>query len=225
MIRINLLPWREARRKAHNLQFYILMGMVAGLAASIVLLVHGYYATRISTQTDRNKFLKDENAKLDKEIEEIKKLKEEIQALLSRKQVIETLQADRAQTVYLLEQLVRQTPDGVYLKSIKQTGAKVNLTGYAQSNARVSTLMRNLEASPYLQNPDLVEIRASNVNNKRLSEFNMNVSIRRLQTESDAAKGGPGNAAPGKAAAGAAPKVGAAPASDLAKAGAGGVRK
>jgi type IV pilus assembly protein PilN len=195
MIRINLLPWREARRKAHNLQFYILMGMVAGLAASIVLLVHGYYAARISTQTERNKFLKDENAKLDKEIEEIKKLKEEIQALLSRKQVIETLQADRAQTVYLLEQLVRQTPDGVYLKSIRQTGAKVNLTGYAQSNARVSTLMRNLEASPYLENPDLVEIKAATVSNKRLSEFTMNVGIRRQRSESDAAKDGAGKAA------------------------------
>ena len=225
MIRINLLPWREARRKAHNLQFYILMGMVAGLAASIVLLVHGYYATRISTQTERNRFLKDENTKLDKEIEEIKKLKEEIQALLSRKQVIETLQADRAQTVYLLEQLVRQTPDGVYLRSIKQTGPKVNLTGYAQSNARVSTLMRNLEASPYLGNPDLVEIKAANVNNKRLSEFNMNVSIRRLQTESDAAKGGAGKAGPGKAAAGGAPKVGAAPTADVAKAGEGSAKK
>jgi len=225
MIRINLLPWREARRKARNLQFYILMGMVAGLAASIVLLVHGYYATRISTQTDRNRFLKDENTKLDKEIEEIKKLKEEIQALLSRKQVIETLQADRAQTVYLLEQLVRQTPDGIYLKSIRQTGPKVNLTGYAQSNARVSTLMRNLEASPYLENPDLVEIKAANVNNKRLSEFNMNVSIRRLQTESDAAKGGTGKAGPGKAATGGAPKVGAAPTSDVVKTGEGSVKK
>lgn len=201
MIRINLLPWREARRKAHNLQFYILMGMVAGLAASIVLLVHGYYATRISTQTERNQFLKDENAKLDKEIEEIKKLKEEIRALLSRKQVIETLQADRAQTVYLLEQLVRQTPDGVYLKSIKQTGPKVNLIGYAQSNARVSTLMRNLEASPYLENPDLVEIKVATVNNKRLSEFIMNVGIRRVQAESDAAKGGAGTAGAGSAAA------------------------
>jgi type IV pilus assembly protein PilN len=225
VIRINLLPWREARRKAHNLQFYILMGMVAGLAASIVLLVHGYYATRISTQTERNRFLKDENTKLDKEIEEIKKLKEEIQALLSRKQVIETLQADRAQTVYLLEQLVRQTPDGVYLRSIKQTGSTVNLTGYAQSNARVSTLMRNLEASPYLENPDLVEIKAANVNNKRLSEFNMNVSIRRLQTGSDAAKGGAGKAGPGKAAAGGAPKVGAAPTADVAKAGEGSAKK
>ena len=200
MIRVNLLPWREARRKAHNLQFFILMGMVAGLAATVVVLVHGYYATRISTQTERNRFLKEENTKLDKEIEEIKKLKEEIQALLSRKQVIETLQGDRAQTVYLLEQLVRQTPDGVYLKSIKQTGLKVNLTGYAQSNARVSTLMRNLESSPYLMNPDLVEIKAVNVTNKRLSEFNMNVSIRRQQSEAEAAKGGAGKAAPGKAA-------------------------
>jgi type IV pilus assembly protein PilN len=201
MIRINLLPWREARRKAVNLQFYILLAMVAGLAASIVLLGHGYYATRISTQNERNKFLKDENTKLDTEIEEIKKLREEIQALLSRKQVIETLQADRAQTVYLLEQLVRQIPDGVYLKSIKQTGAKVNLTGYAQSNARVSTLMRNLEASPYLENPDLVEIRVANVNNKRLSEFTMNVSMKRQQPESDAAKGGAAKAGPAKAAA------------------------
>jgi len=203
MIRINLLPWREARRKAHNLQFYILMGGVAVLAALIVLLVHGYYATRISTQEERNRFLKLENTKLDKEIEEIKKLKEEIQALLSRKQVIETLQADRAQTVYLLEQLVRQTPDGVYLKSIKQTGLKVNLTGYAQSNSRVSTLMRNIEASPYLENPDLVEIKAVNVNTKRLSEFVMNLNIKRLRPAADAAKGGAGKAAPRGAAAGA----------------------
>jgi type IV pilus assembly protein PilN len=203
MIRINLLPWREARRKAHNLQFYILMGGVAILAALIVLLVHGYYAARISTQTERNRFLKDENAKLDKEIAEIKKLKEEIQALLSRKQVIETLQSDRAQTVYLLEQLVRQTPDGVYLKSVTQKGLKVNLTGYAQSNSRVSTLMRNIEASPYLENPGLVEIKAVTVSNKRLSEFVLNLSIKRQQSEADAAKGAAGKAAPKAAATGA----------------------
>jgi type IV pilus assembly protein PilN len=127
--------------------------------------------------------------------------------------------------VYLLEQLVRQTPDGVYLKSIRQTGSKVNLTGYAQSNARVSTLMRNLEASPYLEIPDLVEIKVANVNNKRLSEFNMNVSIRRLQTGSDTAKGGAGKAGPGKAATGGAPKVGAAPTAGVAKAGEGSAKK
>ncbi len=206
MMRINLLPWREARRKANNVQFYILMGMVAGLAAAIVLLVHGYYATRISTQTERNKFLKAENTKLDKEIEEINKLKEEIQALLSRKQVIETLQADRSQTVYVLEQLVRQTPDGVYLKLIKQKGSGVNLNGYAQSNARVSTLMRNLESSPYMENPDLVEIKVATVNTKRLSEFTMNVGIRRQQSEVQAAKSGAGKAVAGKAAPGSAGK-------------------
>jgi type IV pilus assembly protein PilN len=198
MIRINLLPWREARRKAHNLQFYILMGMVAGLAAAIVLMVHGYYATRISIQAERNRFLTEENGKLDKEIAEIRKLKDEIQALLSRKRVIETLQADRAQTVYLLEQLVRQTPDGVYLNSVKQTGLKVNLKGYAQSNARVSTLMRNFEASPYLENPVLIEIKAASVNNRRLSEFSMTVGIKRLESESDA-KDGAKKGASGKA--------------------------
>ena len=110
-----------------------------------------------------------------------------IQALLSRKQVIETLQGDRAQTVYLLEQMVRQTPDGVYLKSIKQTGAKVNLTGYAQSNSRVSTLMRNIEASPYLENPDLVEIKAVTVSGKRVSEFTLTMNLKALQTDEPAA--------------------------------------
>jgi len=214
MIRVNLLPWREANRKAFNTQFFVLIGMVAGLAAAVILLVHGYYATRINTQAERNKFLVDENAKLDKEIDEIKKLKEEIQALLSRKQVIETLQADRAQSVYLLEQLVLQTPDGVFLRSIKQTGSRVNLVGYAQSNARVSTLMRNLAASPHLENPDLVEIRAATVNQKRLSEFTMNVNIKRLQPEPDAGKGAPAKAGPG----GAAQKIGGALAADLAKA-------
>ena len=107
--------------------------------------------------------------------------------------VIEGLQADRAQAVYLLQELVQQVPDGIYLKSIKQTGLKVNLTGYAQSNARVSTLMRNFAASPYLENPDLVEIRAAVVSAKRISEFNMNVSLKRVQAE-DASKAGKGAA-------------------------------
>lgn len=219
MIRVNLLPWREAKRKALNTQFYILIGMISVMAAAIILLVHGYYATRIGAQTERNKFLKDENSKLEKEIEEIKKLKEEIQALLSRKQVIETLQADRAQSVYLLEQLVRQVPDGVYLKSVKQTGSKVNMVGYAQSNARVSTLMRNLAASPHLENPDLVEIKSATVDKKRLSEFIMNVGIKRLQPEQDAAKGGAAKGSAGKAGSGGtAQKIGGVLAADLQKA-------
>jgi type IV pilus assembly protein PilN len=188
-MRINLLPWREARRKAQRQHLGVLGGMVAALALLIVGAVHLSIAQYISAQGERNEYLKRENIRLDKEIEEIKKLKTEIAALLARKQIIERLQADRAQAVYLLQELVQQVPDGVYLKSIKQTGLKINLLGYSQSNARVSTLMRNFAASPYLENPELVEIKAANVSNKRVSDFNMNVSLKRLQTE-EAGKAG-----------------------------------
>ena len=189
MIRINLLPWREARRKAQRQHLGVLGGMVAVLGLLIVGAVHLTIAGYIAVQSDRNEFLKRENVRLDKEIEEIKKLKTEIAALLARKQIIERLQADRAQAVYMLQELVQQVPDGVYLKAIKQTGLKINMTGYAQSNARVSTLMRNFAASPYLENPDLVEIKAVFVSNKRVSEFIMNVSLKQVQSE-DARKSG-----------------------------------
>ncbi len=198
MIRINLLPWREARRKAQRQHLGVLGGMVAVLGLLIVGAVHLTIAGYIAVQSDRNEFLKRENVRLDKEIEEIKKLKTEIAALLARKQIIERLQADRAQAVYMLQELVQQVPDGVYLKAIKQTGLKINMTGYAQSNARVSTLMRNFAASPYLENPDLVEIKAAFVSNKRVSEFIMNVSLKQVQSE---AAGKSGKAAPKAAAA------------------------
>ncbi len=198
MIRINLLPWRAARRKDQRQHLAVLGGMVAVLGLLIVGAVHLTISGYISVQNDRNAFLKRENVRLDKEIEEIKKLKTEIDALVARKQIIERLQADRAQAVYLLQELVQQVPDGIYLKTIKQIGLKVNLSGYAQSNARVSTLMRNFAASPYLENPDLVEIKAVMVSNKRVSEFNMNVSLKRLQSEDS---GKAGKAAPKAAAA------------------------
>jgi len=193
VIRINLLPWREARRKAQRQHLGVLGGMVAVLGLLIVGAVHLTIAGYIAVQSDRNEFLKRENVRLDKEIEEIKKLKTEIAALLARKQIIERLQADRAQAVYMLQELVQQVPDGVYLKAIKQTGLKINMTGYAQSNARVSTLMRNFAASPYLENPDLVEIKAVLVSNKRVSEFIMNVSLKQIQSE---AAGKSGKAVP-----------------------------
>jgi type IV pilus assembly protein PilN len=191
MIRVNLLPWRAERRAAQRKHLAVLAGMVAALAIAIVVLVHGVIAGYIAVQEGRNDYLKKENARLDKEISEIKKLQDEIAALLARKQVIERLQADRSQVVNLLDQLVRQTPDGVYLKSLKQTGLRVNLTGYAQSNARVSTLMRNIASSPHLENPVLIEIRAATINNKRVSEFNMNVSLKRTVTPEDAGKAAP----------------------------------
>lgn len=185
MIRVNLLPWREERRKARRQQFIALAGVVAAAAAVIWFLGYGAINGYISAQNGKNEFLKNEIALLDKDIQEIQRLKEQTDSLLSRKQIIESLQANRTETVHLFNELVREVPDGVYLKSIKQTGSKVNLTGYAQSNARVSALMRNLEASPVTERPDLVEIKAATVNNRRLSEFNLNFQIRRQTTEDD----------------------------------------
>ena len=187
MARINLLPHREERRKRARQHFFVIAGGTALVGALIVIAMHGFYAAKIDTQVERNRFLKSEIAKLDKEIAEINKLKDEIAALLARKQVIETLQTDRAQTVHLLDELVRQMPEGVYLRSVVQRGMSVSLLGYSQSNARVSTLMRNIESSPYLANPGLVEIKATNVAKRRLSEFNLNFQLKRAAA-TDAAK-------------------------------------
>jgi type IV pilus assembly protein PilN len=185
MIRINLLPHREEKRKALRQQFYALTGLIAVLAGLIVVLVHGIIAGYISQQEGKNEFLKKEIAILDKDIDEIKRLKEQTNALLSRKGVIESLQGSRAETVQLLNELARQVPAGIYLKTIKQTGGRIALGGIAQSNARVSTLMRNLEASPLLERPDLVEIKAVTQNNRRFAEFNLNVVITRGTATTD----------------------------------------
>lgn len=179
MIRINLLPHREEKRKALRQQFFALSGLVAVLAIVIVVLMHGVIAGYISQQESRNAFLKKEIASLDKEIDEIKRLKEQIDALVKRKDVIESLQGGRAEAVRLFSELARQVPAGIYLKSLKQTGNRIALAGVAQSNARVSTLMRNLEASPLLERPDLVQIKAVTQNKRRYAEFNLNVTITR----------------------------------------------
>ncbi len=185
MIRINLLPHREEKRKAQRQQFFALSGLIAVLAILIIVMVHGVISGYISQQERKNDFLKKEIAALDKEIDEIKRLKEQTNALLSRKGVIESLQGSRAETVQLYNELARQVPSGIYLKAIKQAGNRVGIVGYAQSNARVSTLMRNLEASPLLERPDLVEIKAVSLGNRRYAEFNLNVFITRAAAEAD----------------------------------------
>jgi len=177
--KINLLPHREERRKRARTHFAVLGGMTAALGIVIVGAIWFVYQQRISAQEERNKFMKSEIAKLDKEIDEIKEVKDKIAALLARKQVIETLQTDRVQTVYLLDELVKQMPDGVFLKSVKQRGPSIELVGYAQSNARVSTLMRNIESSPWLANPNLVEIKAATLGKMRISEFNLKLALKR----------------------------------------------
>ena len=185
-VRINLLPHRAQKRAARQRQFVSLAISLAVLAVGTVALVHGILAARIENQNSRNNLLKAEIAKLDEQIKEIDRLREQIQAVLARKQVVETLQANRSETVHLLDQLVRQLPDGVYLRSIRQTGDKVQLVGYAQSNARVSTLMRNIESSPWLGNPQLVEVQlvpapnAAAGGGAKLSQFTLNLNVKRV---------------------------------------------
>lgn len=179
MIRINLLPHREMRRKQQQQQFLIALGVVAAIGVAIWFGVHTYLDGQFDNQKARNKYLDEEIVKLDKQIDEIRKLKEQTASLLARKQVVETLQGNRAETVNLLEQLVRQLPDGVYLRNIRQQGQRLTINGYTQSQARVSTLMRNLESSRIMENPSLVEIKAATVGGSRISEFIMNINIAR----------------------------------------------
>jgi type IV pilus assembly protein PilN len=188
MIRINLLPHREVRRKQQQQQFFILLAFVVVVGGAVWFVVRSYLDEQLQTQQARNKYLQDEIVKLDKQIAEIRKLKEQTAALLARKRVVETLQSNRSEVVHLLDQLVRQLPDGVYLKALKQTGTRVTITGLTESQARVSTLMRNLESSPHLEKPGLVEIKAIQQGRLRANEFILNISITRAAIEDDSGK-------------------------------------
>ncbi|MBU0750926.1 MAG: PilN domain-containing protein [Gammaproteobacteria bacterium] len=198
MIRVNLLPHREEKRKARRTQFYAMSGMVVVLAGLIWLFGFLTIGRWIATQDEKNAFLKREVAVLDKDIAEIKSLKEQTEVMLSRNRVIESLQTTRAETVHLFTELAHQVPDGIYLKSVKQTNRKITLNGYAQANARVSELMQRLDASPLLERPVLIEIKAATVDRRRLSEFQMTAEIT-LQSATDDKKseGKPASSRPG----------------------------
>lgn len=196
MIRVNLLPHREEKRKARRTQFFALTGMILVLAGLIWFFGFLTISRWIASQDEKNAFLKKEVAVLDKDIAEIKRLKEETEVMLSRNRVIESLQATRAETVHLFSELARQVPEGIYLKTAKQTGRKVTLTGNAQANARVSELMQKLDASPLLERPVLIEIRSAKAGRTRLSEFTMTVDITQETTAAD--KKADGKAAPVK---------------------------
>lgn len=183
MIRINLLPHRELKRKAKQQQIAVLASLVGFLGITAVWGVHEMIAGEIEYQNGRNQYLNDQIAILDKEISEIKEIKSQTQELLSRKHVVETLQNSRSEVVHLMDQLVRLLPDGVHLQSIKQEDHDITLVGYAQSNGWVSTLMRNLESSPWLMLPLLIEIKAITVNNARQNEFNMKIKLKRISID------------------------------------------
>lgn len=201
MIRINLLPHREETRKQRKIAFYRLLAMSALMGLAIVLVFGGVIGAQISNQNQRNGFIKAENAKLDEQIKEIATLKQEIDGLKARQQAVEDLQSDRNQPVYLMDELVKQVPEGIYLRSFKQENQRVVLSGYAQSNERVSELLRNLSNnSPWLERPDLVEIRSASVgqgkDSKRVFDFTVNVGIKRPRDKDQAASGKAAGAAP-----------------------------
>ena len=181
MIRINLLPHREEKRKAKRQQFYVLSGLIATLGGLIIFLGWSIISTMIGAQQSNNDFLKAENEKLDKQIAQIKTLKDEITLLLAKKKVIEDLQRDRGRAVALLNEMVRIVPEGIFIKTMKQDGMRVILNGVSQSNSRVSELMRNVGQSAVLEQPKLVETRAVTVDRKKMQEFNMTVQIRPIK--------------------------------------------
>ena len=194
MIRINLLPHREAKRKQKQAAFIAMLVLGGLLGVAIVLAVGGWNASRIAIQEQRNSVLSLENAELDKKIKDIATLKEEINALKSRQQAVEDLQGDRNQPVYLFDELVRQAPEGVYLKSFEQNGQKVVLNGYAQSQERVAELLRNLSGnSPWLERPELTEVKSATLTQNKVVrkavEFTLAVAIKRAR-ESDEGEDG-----------------------------------
>jgi len=193
VILINLLPHREEKRRERKRSFFIGLAACALGGVAVVGIWYSVLGQMTSAQESRNAFLQTEITRLDSQIKDIATLRAEIEALKARQKAVEDLQTDRNVPVHLLDELVRQTPEGVYLTTIRQTGQVVAITGTAQTNERVSELLRNtLYNSAWLEKPELVEIKATavttaNREQRRLFEFSMRVTIKRPQSGTPAA--------------------------------------
>lgn len=187
MARINLLPWRAERRKLRQKEFMSMLGLAAAAALLLSFLIVMYYSGQIEGQQNRNQYLRDQIVLVDQQIKEIEELDKKKANLLARKQVIEELQASRSQMVHLFDELVRTIPEGVRLNSIKQSGQTLTLDGLAQSNARVSSYMRNLEESGWMTSPDLSIIEAKGTDKGLPNVFSLKVQLKSPKTEEEAA--------------------------------------
>ena len=224
MARINLLPWRAERRRQRQKEFMAMLGVSAAAAVVVSFLIWMFYNGQIDGQKERNDYLRGQITQLDAKIEEIKQLDLKKQKLLARKDVIEKLQANRSQMVHLFDSLVRTIPDGVTLTSIQQNGEMLTLKGRSQSNARVSTYMRNLEGSGWMTSPELSVIEARGDNKGLPYEFDLTVKLANPNAPVDANNDGVPDApvtpvatpvdvtAPAAAGTAAAPAAGTAPA-------------
>lgn len=189
-IAINLLPHRALKRAQRRRDFFVLVALVAGAAVLLVVLVGGIIQGYVVAQQARNEFIKQENASLDKQIAEVASLRQEIESLRARQTAVENLQSDRNQPVHLLDELVKQVPEGIFMRSIHQEGQKVLLVGMAQSNERVSELLRNLaNNSEWIERPNLIEIKVAQqtpTRGPRLFDFSVDVLLKRPQSAKDA---------------------------------------
>ena len=184
MIKINLLPHREEKRKRQKNDFYSLLMIAGVVGVVIVVLVGTIFSRQLSAQADRNSYIVAENLKLDEKIKEVASLKQEIDGLKARQQAVEDLQGDRNQPVFMLDELVKLTPEGVYLRALKQEGQRILLTGYAQSNQRVAEFLFNLSnKTDWMIQPQLIEIKATGIGQgrdaKKVFDFAINVGIKR----------------------------------------------
>ena len=175
MTRINLLPWREELRQEQKKQFLMMLVMTCVLAAAIVGLIHFQMQSKIDYQLTRNRFMTNEIGKLDEEIKEISELQKVRRSLIERMEVIQDLQGSRPSIVHLFTEIVSTVPNGVYLETLAQTGSNLLITGEAESNARVSTYMRNLQASDWLKDPNLTVIEIEDKTVNRISSFTLTV--------------------------------------------------
>jgi type IV pilus assembly protein PilN len=178
MAKINLLPWRAERRKQRQQEFMTMLGVAAAAAALISLLIWVYYNGQIEGQNNRNTYLTDQISQLDKQISEIAELDKKKEGLLKRKQVIEELQASRSQMVHLFDELARTIADGTQITSVQQDGTEMTILGRAQSNARVSTYMRNLDVSGWMGNPDLSVIELTGSDPGLPNAFSLKVTLK-----------------------------------------------
>jgi type IV pilus assembly protein PilN len=175
MTRLNLLPWREMRRREQDRQLLTIGIGAWALMGLVIFYAHIHVTALIETQQKRNEFLTQETAKVEAEIKEIAELKKQREALIARMNVIYQLQSDRTRMVHMFDELVRKLPEGIYFTTVKFAGGATQLGGIAQSNARVSALMRNLQASEWFENPELEVINVKDKGGERVSEFSLKV--------------------------------------------------
>ena len=171
MARVNLLPWRAELRRQRRIEFFSIVGICAGIAVALWGLMHFHVTERIDYQNERNTFLTERTHELDKQIKEIQELEKEKERLIARMKAIESLQTSRPIIVHLFDDMVTSLPEGVYLKEVTQHGTSIEIKGVAESNARVSSFMRNIEKSEWIKNPQLQIIQTADEASRRIANF------------------------------------------------------